>query len=132
MSRGRFISFEGGEGAGKTTQIARLAQALKQRGQRVLLTREPGGAPGAEDIRRLLVEGDPGRWDAMTEALLHVAARRDHLVPYRLAGNVRGECGFYPTVSAIRHWPIKVMAMVCLSTLWSSCIPWLWEISRRI
>lgn len=79
MTRGRFITLEGGEGAGKSTQILRLAEALTARGLDVATTREPGGSPGAEEIRRLLVDGDPGRWGAMTEALLHTAARRDHL-----------------------------------------------------
>jgi dTMP kinase len=77
--RGRFISFEGGEGAGKSTQIRLLVAALAARGLDVIATREPGGSPGAEEIRRLLVSGDPGRWDGVTEALLHFAARRDHL-----------------------------------------------------
>jgi len=77
---GRFITFEGGEGAGKSTQLKLLAESLRQSGLDVVLTREPGGSTGAEDIRRLLVEGEPGRWDAMTETLLHFAARRDHLV----------------------------------------------------
>ncbi len=77
---GRFITFEGGEGAGKSTQVARLAETLRRRGLEVVTTREPGGAPGAEQIRRLLVEGEVGRWDAMSEALLNFAARRDHLV----------------------------------------------------
>ena len=76
---GRFISLEGGEGAGKSTQIRLLAERLRHYGLDVLTTREPGGSPGAEQIRKLLVEGEPGRWDAMTEALLHSAARRDHL-----------------------------------------------------
>ncbi len=76
---GRFITLEGGEGAGKTTQISALAGHLKLLGIEVLTTREPGGSPGAEIIRKLLVEGDPGRWDAETEMLLHFAARRDHL-----------------------------------------------------
>ncbi len=79
MTKGRFITFEGGEGAGKSTQVKTLAEALRQRGREVVTTREPGGAPGAEQIRQLLVSGDPGRWDGMTEALLHFAARRDHL-----------------------------------------------------
>ena len=79
-SRGRFITFEGGEGGGKSTQLRLLVAALKGAGVPVLQTREPGGAPGAEEIRRLLVEGEPGRWDAVTEALLVSAARRDHLV----------------------------------------------------
>ncbi|CAA6603185.1 thymidylate kinase [Rhodospirillaceae bacterium LM-1] len=76
---GKFITLEGGEGGGKSTQAKRLADFLEGKGNRVLLTREPGGSQGAEDIRKLLVSGDPGRWDAMTEALLHTAARRDHL-----------------------------------------------------
>jgi dTMP kinase len=76
---GRFITLEGGEGAGKSTQIARLADWLRARGREVLATREPGGSPGAEMIRKLLVEGPAERWDGPTEALLHYAARRDHL-----------------------------------------------------
>lgn len=79
MTSGKFITLEGGEGGGKSTQAKRLASFLESKGIRVLLTREPGGSPGAEDIRQLLVSGDPHRWDAMTEALLHTAARRDHL-----------------------------------------------------
>jgi dTMP kinase len=75
----RFITFEGGEGAGKSTQIKHLAEALRATGHDIRLTREPGGSSGAEDIRRLLVEGEPGRWTAETEALLHFAARADHL-----------------------------------------------------
>ena len=70
LSRGRFITVEGGEGAGKSTQIALLAEALARAGIPAIRTREPGGSPGAEEIRRLLVEGAPGRWDALTEALL--------------------------------------------------------------
>lgn len=77
--RGRFITLEGGEGAGKSTQIRLLAEALRDTGIDVVTTREPGGAPGAEQIRALLVNGEAGRWDAMTETLLHFAARRDHL-----------------------------------------------------
>lgn len=77
--RGRFITFEGGEGAGKTTQIARLRDRLRTSGREVVATREPGGSPGADQIRSLLVEGEPGRWDAITELLLIFAARRDHL-----------------------------------------------------
>ena len=79
MTRGRFITFEGGEGAGKSTQVRLLTAALAGQGRDVLATREPGGSTGAEEIRRLLVSGDPNRWDGMTEALLHFAARRDHL-----------------------------------------------------
>lgn len=77
--RGRFITLEGGEGAGKSTQVKRLAAALSARGIETVVTREPGGTPGAEDIRALLVTGDPARWDAMTETLLHYAARRAHV-----------------------------------------------------
>ena len=80
MSAARFITLEGGEGAGKTTQLSRLVEWLARcRGLEAVATREPGGTPGAEAIRRLLVEGAPERWDARTEALLLVAARRDHI-----------------------------------------------------
>lgn len=76
---GRFITFEGGEGAGKSTQLNRLAGAMESAGYPVIKTREPGGSPGAESIRDLLVTGEVDRWDAETELLLHVAARRDHV-----------------------------------------------------
>lgn len=75
---GRFITFEGGEGAGKSTHARRLAEELKRRGQDAVITREPGGSPGAEDIRKLLVEGEPGRWDPLVETLMMFAARADH------------------------------------------------------
>ena len=78
-ARGRFITLEGGEGAGKSTQIARLKTWLEEHGRSVTATREPGGSPGAEMIRKLLVEGPVERWDGTTEALLHFAARREHL-----------------------------------------------------
>ena len=74
-----FITFEGGEGSGKSTQLRLFMEFLKSQGIDALATREPGGAPGAEEIRRLLVEGEAGRWDGLAETLLHVAARRDHL-----------------------------------------------------
>jgi dTMP kinase len=76
---GLFISLEGIDGSGKSTQARLLADALRGLGRDPVLTREPGGAPGAEDIRRLLVEGDPARWSPETEILLFTAARRDHL-----------------------------------------------------
>lgn len=76
---GRFITFEGGEGSGKSTQIRLLAEALVGAGKTVLTTREPGGSPGAEEIRKLLVTGSTDRWDDTTETLLFFAARRDHL-----------------------------------------------------
>ena len=79
MIGAKFITFEGGEGVGKSTQIELLAVALTQADISVRTTREPGGSPGAEEIRQLLVTGLPERWDAMTEALLHFAARREHL-----------------------------------------------------
>lgn len=79
MERGQFITFEGGEGVGKSTQLKMLAEALERAGIEVVTTREPGGSPGAEAIRGLLVTGAVDRWDAHTEALLHTAARRDHL-----------------------------------------------------
>ncbi|HEX8469214.1 MAG TPA: dTMP kinase [Allosphingosinicella sp.] len=77
--RGRFISLEGGEGAGKSTQLKALAEALRRRGLEILETREPGGSPGAETIRRLLLEGGEERWTPEAEALLFAAARADHV-----------------------------------------------------
>ncbi|MBX9815898.1 MAG: thymidylate kinase [Proteobacteria bacterium SG_bin5] len=75
----RFITLEGGEGAGKSTQARALAQAMEARGARVLVTREPGGSDGAEAIRTLLLEGAAGRWSPRAETLLFAAARADHL-----------------------------------------------------
>lgn len=79
MSQGFFISFEGGEGAGKSTQIRRLAERLGERGLQVVLTREPGGSEGAEAIRNLALNGAADRWSPLTESLLMYAARRDHI-----------------------------------------------------
>lgn len=76
---GRFISLEGGEGAGKSTQLKALAEALRGRGLEVVETREPGGSPGAEAIRKLLLEGGDDRWTPESEALLFAAARADHV-----------------------------------------------------
>lgn len=76
---GRFISFEGIDGSGKSTQAQLLADALREQGGEPLLTREPGGSKGAEDIRALLVSGETDRWSPETEILLFTAARRDHL-----------------------------------------------------
>ena len=78
-SRGKFISLEGGEGVGKSTQVRALAAALKSRGLEVLVTREPGGSEGAERIRELLLSGTEDRWGAQAEALLFAAARADHV-----------------------------------------------------
>ena len=75
----RFITLEGGEGVGKSTQLEALAAALSSRGIDVVTTREPGGSPGAEAIRDLLLEGEVERWTAQTEALLFAAARSDHV-----------------------------------------------------
>ena len=90
MASGQFITFEGIDGSGKSTQARLLAEALRGEGRDVVLTREPGGSPGAEEIRALLVEGDPGRWSAETEILLFTAARRDHLERTILPGLQRG------------------------------------------
>ena len=76
---GRFITLEGGEGVGKSTQIRALASALEARGIEAVATREPGGSVGAEAVRTLLMEGSDDRWDARTEALLFAAARADHV-----------------------------------------------------
>jgi len=89
---GLFISFEGIDGSGKSTQCRRLAAMLEAKGHEVVLTREPGGSAGAEEIRALVLQGDPDRWSAETEILLFTAARRDHLertiLPALAAGKV--------------------------------------------
>ena len=77
--RGRFIAFEGGEGAGKSTQVKAVVARLRDRGLEVVQTREPGGSPGAEALRNLLVTGDAGRWSPLSELLMMYAARSDHL-----------------------------------------------------
>jgi len=79
QAHGRFITLEGGEGAGKSTLARALGERLESAGIPVVRTREPGGAPGAEAIREVLVRGAPDRWEAMSEALLHIAARVEHL-----------------------------------------------------
>lgn len=89
---GTFITFEGGEGSGKSTQIKRLSQRLTEQGRNVVLTREPGGTPEAEALRSLLVSGDTGRWTAEAEAMLNYAARDSHLTkrirPALAAGDI--------------------------------------------
>lgn len=77
--RGRFLSLEGGEGVGKSTQVKRLAAALEKRGLHVVVTREPGGTEGAEGVRGLLMQGEVTRWSAHAETLLFAAARADHV-----------------------------------------------------
>ncbi|SLJ88437.1 dTMP kinase [Novosphingobium mathurense] len=79
MTVGRFIALEGGEGAGKSTQARLLAEALRERGLEVVTTREPGGTPGAEAIRELLLHGEGDGWNPRAEALLFAAARSDHV-----------------------------------------------------
>ena len=91
-ARSAFISFEGIDGSGKSTQLKLLAERLKAKEHEVVLTREPGGSPGAEEIRGLVLQGDPDRWSAETELLLFTAARRDHLertiLPALVAGKI--------------------------------------------
>ena len=91
-AHGRFISFEGIDGSGKSTQARLLADHLRAQGVDVVLTREPGGSPGAEEIRALVLRGDPDRWSAETELLLFTAARRDHverlIAPSLAAGKI--------------------------------------------
>jgi dTMP kinase len=88
---GLFLSFEGIDGSGKSTQARRLAETLRARGHAVTLTREPGGSAGAEEIRRLVLTGDPDRWSPETEMLLFTAARRDHLEKTIRPALARGE-----------------------------------------
>ncbi|MGN6589138.1 MAG: dTMP kinase, partial [Sphingomicrobium sp.] len=78
-AKGKFITLEGGEGVGKSTQLRALADALRGRGLEVILTREPGGSEGAERIRELLLTGNEDRWGPRAEALLFAAARADHV-----------------------------------------------------
>ena len=98
MARGYFITLEGGEGAGKSTQAARLAARIAETGRDVIRTREPGGTAGAEAIRALMVIGEVGRWSATTETLLMYAARRDHIervIEPRLEGGAVVICDRY-------------------------------------
>lgn len=88
---GAFLSFEGIDGSGKSTQARLLAQSLRDLGHPVTLTREPGGSAGAEEIRALVLQGDPDRWSAETELLLFTAARRDHLEKTIRPALARGE-----------------------------------------
>jgi dTMP kinase len=91
VPRGRFITLEGGEGVGKSSQLTLLADALRNAGYTVVTTREPGGTPGAEEIRALLVNGEPGRWDPMSELLLFAAARHEHVRQKIAPALARGE-----------------------------------------
>jgi dTMP kinase len=89
--RGRFISLEGGEGVGKSTQVTAIAEALCQRGLDVIVTREPGGSEGAEHIRELLLSGSEDRWGPQAEALLFAAARTDHVAKTILPALEKGQ-----------------------------------------
>jgi len=89
--RGKFISLEGGEGVGKSTQVRALAEALRERGLDVIVTREPGGSEGAERIRELLLSGTDDRWGPQAEALLFAAARTDHVAKTILPALERGQ-----------------------------------------
>ena len=91
VTPGRFITLEGGDGSGKSTQMRRLAAALEKHGLKVVMTREPGGSPGAEQIRKLVVEGEGGRWTPITETLLVYAARADHVARTIGPALARGE-----------------------------------------
>lgn len=91
MAQGKFITLEGGEGVGKSTQAARLADRLRVLGKTVTVTREPGGTSGAEAIRGLLMTGDTDRWSARVEALLFAAARADHVERVILPATERGD-----------------------------------------
>ena len=88
---GKFITFEGGEGVGKSTQVARVAEALRATGLTVVMTREPGGTPGAEAIRTLLMTGSDEKWNAQTETLLFAAARADHVAKVIQQALMRGD-----------------------------------------
>jgi dTMP kinase len=114
----RFISFEGGEGAGKSTQVQWLAARLRAQGQAVLITREPGGTPGAEAIRALLVTGAADRWDALTELYLLNAARRDHVLRVIDPALDRGEtvlCDRYVDSTRVYQGAVKGLAdeLIC-------------------
>ena len=111
---GLFISFEGGEGSGKSTQIHHLATWFREQGRDVVVTREPGGSPGAEEIRNLILTGDPGRWDAVTEALLMFAK------------------SFFVTGSQTHQLSIKATAMALVQTISAIFGNWRSAISNLI
>jgi dTMP kinase len=130
MARARFITLEGGEGSGKSSQSPLLAAWLRAQGHDVIETREPGGTPGAEEIRSLLVQGEAGRWTPMTEALLHFAARRDHVAKVIRPALARG-AWVVSDRFPIRRWPIRVMGIIWAGRRSSCCASSCWMISRR-
>ena len=130
---GRFITIEGGDGSGKSTQAALLEESLIAEGLQVLLTREPGGTEGAEQIRGLLVEGSTQRWDAWSEALLVYAARCDHVVrvitPALAAGRwvicdrfVHSTLAYQGHVGGLGEEPIKALHSLALGRLWPDLV----------
>lgn len=127
--RGRFITLEGGEGAGKSTHIRLLADWLGAQGREVVITREPGGTDGAEAIRRLIVEGAVDRWDAVTETLLLNAARHDHvtrLIEPALARGAWVLCDRYVDSTLVYQGTAKGMALETLLQLHSLATGPLW------
>ena len=132
MARGRFITIEGGEGAGKSTQVALLVAALERAGIAALATREPGGSPGAEAIRRLLLEGEGERWDAAGEALLLVAARRDHVARLIEPALARGVWVVSRPLRRFDHRPIRATAAGCRRPTSRRCTASRSAISRPI
>lgn len=129
MARGRFITLEGGEGAGKSTHIRHLAIWLQGQGIEVVTTREPGGTEGAETIRRLIVEGSVDRWDGLTETLLLNAARRDHverLITPALARGAWVLCDRYVDSTLVYQGTAKGVAMETLLQLHALATGPLW------
>lgn len=136
MSAPKFIAFEGGEGAGKSTQIARLAARLRSLGESVIETREPGGTPGAEAIRSLFVTGSPTRWTPETDVLLVTAARADHVARLIRPALDRGEtvlCDRYihSTLAyqgagkGLSHETLLTLHSFATGNLWPDRVLWL-------
>ncbi len=109
MYKGVFITLEGGEGAGKSTQLRLVGEALRERGHDVLITREPGGSPGAEDLRQLLLFGN-NPLSLRAEILAHFAARYDHVDRVILLRSKQGRLSCVIGLP-IPHWPIRAMAV---------------------
>jgi dTMP kinase len=112
-----FITFEGGEGAGKSTQIERLSQHMQGLGHDVVVTREPGGSPDANVLRELLVHGEPGRWSAHAEALLNYAARESHL-NHLIRPALAQAAACFATGLPTRPAPTRVLRAVLARSSW--------------